>query len=228
MWRGLAGDPLVDALLGDHRRAMNAAARAHLASLRTTWKIEWIQWDARGIDPSRCQDLLGESPVVALVRTRTPVLTGTAFVEATIEETSGSAGLLLGFKSVDDFLAIYRRPGGQVQIVRREKGQWNNLAEAAGPAGDSVRLRVEASPEGRVRIFSVGAVPADSGAPASPGSGDGPAAGSGAGPPIGPEVALVLEFDCGPGVAEGPVGLFVDGGKSRFRDVVIPSSPPPK
>ncbi len=165
MWRGLSGKPLVDQILGPDRKAQKAAAQAHLASLRTTWKVEWTHWDARGADP------VGESPVVALLRTREPAPEGGAFVEATLEPERGSAGLVLGFRSTDDFLAVYRRPGGRIEIVRRVKGGWETLASADGPSGDSVRLKAEADGAGTVRVRSGDATILE--CAAGPGSGKG-------------------------------------------------------
>jgi hypothetical protein len=149
MWRGLKGKPLVEAVLGPDRKAAREAANRWLGSLRTTWRIEWISWDARG------STLVGESGVVALVRTR-DAPAGAPFVEARVK-AGGSAGLVLAFRSTDDFLAVYRRPGGRIELVRRRPGGWDNLAAAEGPKGAEAFLRAEVLEGKTVRVLVGGA-----------------------------------------------------------------------
>lgn len=150
LWAGeLSGTALGDALFVEGREQANADACRWLCGLRTTWKIEWIHWDARGAE------LVGESTVVALVRTRAS-WSAASFVEATLREQSGSAGLVLGFRSTGDFLAIYRRPSGRLELVRRVPDGWRALAWSDGPAGTSVRLRAELDARGRVRVLHEG------------------------------------------------------------------------
>jgi hypothetical protein len=145
MWRGLQGKGLVEAVLGPDRKGAREAANRWLGSLRTTWKIEWISWDARGTT------LVGESGVVALVRTReAPV--GMPFVEARVDSTA-SAGLVLACRSTDDFLAVYRRPGGRIEIVRRKPGGWANLAFADAGGEPSAVVRAEVVEGTTVRVL---------------------------------------------------------------------------
>jgi hypothetical protein len=150
VWSGeLAGRELAQAALGSDRESARAAANRWLSALKTSWKIEWIHWDARGAE------IVGESPVVALVRSRAVFEQG-ACIEATLHEESGSAGLVLAFRSTADFLALYRRPSGRLELVQRTSDGWKNLAAADGPAGASVRLRAEVTRDGSVRATSAG------------------------------------------------------------------------
>ncbi len=148
LWSGeLDAHGLCEALFGSEREAANAAANRWLAGLRTTWRIEWIHWDARGAE------LVGESAVVALVRSRALYAAG-AFVEATLRCESGSAGLVLDWRSNDEFLALYRRASGRLELVQRANAAWTMLAGADGPSGASVHLRAELAANGRVRVTS--------------------------------------------------------------------------
>ncbi len=148
LWRGLAGKPAVEAILGPDLKRAREEARRWLAGIRTTWKIEWIHWDARGAS------LVGESGVVALVRTR-EAPAGPPFVEATVRAAGGSAGLVLAFRSTADFLAVYRRPGGRIELVRRKPDGWETLASAEGPPGDGMLLRAEV-PDGKTVCVQAG------------------------------------------------------------------------
>jgi hypothetical protein len=145
MWRGLKGKPLVEAVLGPDLKGAREACNRWLTGLRTTWRIEWISWDARG------STIVGESGVVALVRTREEPA-GAPFVEATVRSPA-SAGILLAFRTTDDFLAIYRRPGGRIEVIRRRAGGWQNLAAADGPGGDGVLVRAEVLDGKTVRVL---------------------------------------------------------------------------
>jgi hypothetical protein len=146
IWSGkLAGHELSSAALGPDRKSARAAANRWLGALKTTWKIEWIHWDARGAD------MVGESSVMALVRSRAVFEQG-ASVEATLHEESGSAGLVLALRSTAEFLALYRRPSGRLELVQRLNGGWKDIAAADGPAGASVRLRAEIASDGCVRV----------------------------------------------------------------------------
>jgi hypothetical protein len=147
MWKGARGRGLVEAVLGPDRKAAREAANQFLAGIRTTWKIEWIHWDRSG------GTIVGESGVVALVRTREPPA-GAPFVEATVR-SAASAGLVLAFRTTDDFLAIYRRPGGRIDLVRRKPGGWDALASAEAPVGPEALLRAEVI-EGKVVRVLVG------------------------------------------------------------------------
>ncbi len=149
MWRGLKGRGLVDAVLGPDGKAAREAARAWLAGIRTTWKIEWIHWDALG------SAIVGESAVVALVRTR-EAPPGAPFVEASVSCAGASAGLVLSFRTTGDFLAIYRRPGGRIDLVRRKPDGWETLAGADGPPGDGALLRAEVIDGKTVRVLAAG------------------------------------------------------------------------
>ncbi len=145
IWSGaLSGAELDSELLGADRECVRAAVDRWLGDLKTTWKIEWIHWDARGTD------LVGESSVMALVRSRASFDRG-ADLEATLHEESGSAGLVLAFRSTDDFLALYRRPSGRLELAKRAGGAWKILDAADGPDGASVRLRAEISSDGTLR-----------------------------------------------------------------------------
>lgn len=150
IWSGeLRGAELVRALFGADRAAARDAVNRWLASLRTTWQIEWIHWDSRGAD------LVGESGVVALVRTRAVYEHG-GQIQATLHEESGSAGLVLAFRSTSDFLALYRRPGGRLELVQRTSAGWKTLAAADGPAGASVELAAQISDSGSLRVRAGG------------------------------------------------------------------------
>lgn len=150
MWNGLKGRGLVDAVLGPDWKSAREEAQRWLAGVRTTWKIEWIHWDSRG------PVLVGESGVVALVRTR-EAPAGTPFVEASVKCPGASAGLVLAFRTTGDFLAIYRRPGGLIQVVRRRPDGWEVLAAADGPGGEEAALRAEVLDGGTVRVLAAGA-----------------------------------------------------------------------
>lgn len=146
LWSGeLAGRAFAEALFGSDCEAARMAANRWLGALVTTWKIEWIHWDARGAD------LVGESQVVALVRTRETYAKG-ARLAATLHVESGSAGLVLAYRSPAEFLAIYRRPSGRIELVRRENSTWTPLLAADGPKGTSTRLAVEIDAAGTLVV----------------------------------------------------------------------------
>lgn len=150
IWSGkLAGHDLAQATLGTDRDSARAAANRYLGALKTTWKIEWIHWDSRGAD------MVGESSVMSLVRSRAIFEKG-ASLEATFHEESGGAGFVLAFRTTAEFLALYRRPSGRLELVQRANGVWKGLAAADGPTGASVRLRAEITRDGVVRATSDG------------------------------------------------------------------------
>jgi len=145
MWRGVKGKGLVESVLGPDEKAARAAANRYLSGLRTTWKIEWISWDARG------STLVGESGVVSLLRMR-EAPAGAPFIEASVK-SAASAGLVLAFRTTDDFLAVYRRPSGRIEITRRKPGGWENLAAAEAPPGEAAVLRAEVLDGKTVRVL---------------------------------------------------------------------------
>ncbi len=185
LWLGKKGDPAA-AILGPRPAAANEAARRFLGGLETTWKVEWIAWDTVG------RDLVGESETVAIARTRrehAPPLS----VEATATPERGSPGLVTGFRGTGEFLAMDVRPEGTVRVLRRRRGAWEVLATApVARGGASLRLALEAAPDGRI-VASVD----------------------------GREAARARVE--GEAVA-GPVGLLVDGGRTRFSEIRLPGA----
>ncbi|MCI0343369.1 MAG: hypothetical protein L0216_19860 [Planctomycetales bacterium] len=142
LWLGKKGD-VAAAILGPRPAAASEAARRFLSGLATTWKIEWIAWDAVG------RDVVGESQTVAIVRTRREHAAPVA-IEATAEAERGRAGLVAGFRSTDEFLAMDAGPDGAVRLLRRRAGKWEVLASARVARGASRRLRLEVAADGRL------------------------------------------------------------------------------
>ncbi|MHC4820089.1 MAG: hypothetical protein ACYTDX_00035 [Planctomycetota bacterium] len=145
LWSRLPASKHEAAVLGNTPKRTTARLLAHIAGLMPTWKIDWISWDATG------RALVAESRTVALLRTRETAESGT--IEADLVPQSGSIGLIVGFRSLDEFVAVYRRPNGRIDLVRRLGGKWSNVDSADGPKGDRVRLRAEILKGGRVQVL---------------------------------------------------------------------------
>lgn len=146
IWSGeLQGASLVEELFGKDVAGARDTANRWLGALATTWKVEWIHWDSSG------DEIVAESGVVALLRSRT-AFTKAARIAATLRSESGSAGLVLAFRSTAEFLTVYRRPSGRIELVQRRAGAWTRLASAEGPQGDAAQLAAELSETGTCRI----------------------------------------------------------------------------
>lgn len=143
MW---AGTPFTSKVFGSSARARERCldqGLEWLGSLRTTWRIEWIEWDTEG------EVLVGDSAVVGLIRARDAQARGG--ISATLEG-AGRAGVILGFRSTGEFLAVYHDPRGRAWLTRRTEGRWIELAGADVPSGEQRHLHVEVRRDGAVRV----------------------------------------------------------------------------
>ncbi len=143
MW---AGTPFSSKVFGSSARARErclSQGLEWLGSLKTTWKIEWIEWDAEG------EVLVGDSGVVGLVRARDAALRGG--LSSTLEG-SGRAGVILGFRSTGEFLAVYHDPRGRVWLSQRTDGRWIELAGAEVPSATRRALAVEVKGGSTIRV----------------------------------------------------------------------------
>ena len=143
MW---AGTPFSSKVFGSSARARERCLEQGLewlGSLQTTWKIEWIEWDAEG------EVLVGDSGVVGLMRARDAALRGGL---SSILEGTGRAGAILGFRSTGEFLAVYHDPRGRVWLAQRTEGRWIELAGAEVPSATRRELGIEVVGRGTIRV----------------------------------------------------------------------------
>ena len=143
MWRGAPFTSRVFGTSSSARERCLAGGVEWLGSLWTTWRIEWIEWDALG------QTLVGESSVVGLVRARDASLRGGL---TTTLSGPGRAGVILGFRSTGEFLALYHDPRGRAWLTRRSEGRWIELAGADVPARERRHLEVAVQKDSRIEV----------------------------------------------------------------------------
>jgi hypothetical protein len=80
------------------------------------WHIVWVSWQQRGADLQSD----AETSSMTILKETPKILT----VEVQPQTAIGAAGLVFGYRSVQDFYMLQLRPGNKVNVVRRQDGAW--------------------------------------------------------------------------------------------------------
>jgi hypothetical protein len=80
------------------------------------WHIVWVSWQQRGADLQSEADTSSMTILKETPKTLT--------VEVEPQAAIGAAGLVFGYRSVQDFYMLQLRPGNKVNVVRRQDGAW--------------------------------------------------------------------------------------------------------
>ncbi len=161
-----------------------------VASVRTTWKIDWNMWEAIG-DFHDGGAIEGVSKVVGVMRTHGHCVDDTATISATVAIGAGRAGVCAGYDSTNDFVAFDCTAAGNARLVRRQGGKWKTLAHATVQPGKRPVLKLTIAADGTCTAYVNGTQA------------------------ITKKLRSVR--------VRGHCALLIEGGRSRFFDVALPS-----